>query len=296
MINDLLKSVRASLYERTASPLFGAFAVSWLLWNWKTVVVILSAMAVVEKFAYVEEAIYSSFGRAVLLLAVGPALTALIFLFGYPYPAKYVYRFWRKQQKELKDIRQQIDDVTPLTIEESRRIRQQVSAIQIEYDNELRRAAEEQERLKQAVSDQQERARELESKLEDERNKRVLTVPTAVVSDAEISETLRHQPYRLNFYPKQGGRKSKSMMFGPNGRILEGQSDYEHSWRVTNGRLEILRKDGSIHSRFYFHPASKVFTHTNEDDTLSTRGQYLVPDDASSEPNVPRARPRAKPA
>lgn len=33
MLDDLTKEIKAQLYERVKSPLFGAFALSWAAWN-----------------------------------------------------------------------------------------------------------------------------------------------------------------------------------------------------------------------------------------------------------------------
>lgn len=35
MFDELKKSISAILYERTTSPLFGSFILSWTVWNWK---------------------------------------------------------------------------------------------------------------------------------------------------------------------------------------------------------------------------------------------------------------------
>jgi len=37
MITDIRKSINAILYERVTSPLYGAFIVTWIAWNWKIV-------------------------------------------------------------------------------------------------------------------------------------------------------------------------------------------------------------------------------------------------------------------
>lgn len=34
-MNEFLKSIRAVLYDRVASPFYGTLIISWLLWNWK---------------------------------------------------------------------------------------------------------------------------------------------------------------------------------------------------------------------------------------------------------------------
>ena len=52
MLDDLSKSIKASLYERATSPLFGAFVISWLAWNYRFVLTVISSMSAKEKFSY----------------------------------------------------------------------------------------------------------------------------------------------------------------------------------------------------------------------------------------------------
>lgn len=285
MIDDFLKSVRAAMYERTTSPLAGAVALSWLVWNYKFVIVLFSSMEPEKKFGYIEQVLYPRTWGSLVDVLVGPLCTAALLIFVYPFPAKWTFKFWRNRQRELKEIRQQIDDETPLSREEARRIRRQVVAIQAEYERQLQRAAEEEERLKGVVGEEQERVRKLEHEIEQFRAARVdPTRPRA--SDDQIRSALVQRSYRLNYYSTNGARKSKVLLFGSNGDVLEGKSDFEHSWRVSNGRLETLRKDGRVHGRFDYFPLSKVFLHTNEPDTLSSKGQYLIPEDEKTESTV----------
>jgi len=69
----------------------------------------------------------------------------------YPYPAKFVYGFVRRRQREINELRQLIEDETPLTIEESRTIRSEVVALESRYRKELDSANDEISRLKAAV-------------------------------------------------------------------------------------------------------------------------------------------------
>ena len=282
MTEDIVKSIKAALYDRTTSPLFGALAVSWSLWNYKIFVVLFSGMTAPEKLAYIQNSLYGDSWDRALFWVIGPIVTALVFLFLYPYPAKWVFRFWRRRQKELRDIRQEIEDATPLTIEESRRIRRQIIDIQAEHDREIARRSEELERTKQALTDREASIEELQKELLGARS--VSTAHSSQpLSDEELASVLRSSPYRLFHNPERGRKSSKTMMFGPSGRILEGSNENEHTWRIVNGKLELLQADGKVHSRFQFHPTSKVFTHTNDQDTLSKRGQFLIPEpDASA--------------
>ena len=77
-------------------------------------------------------------------------------------------------------------------------------------------------------------------------------------------------------------RPTKIMRFGKGGVILDGKNKNESSWRIQSGYLELLDSDGQVHSRFYYNPVSKRFSHTNDLDTgsirkHSIRDQYMLP-------------------
>lgn len=69
--------------------------------------------------------------------------------------------------------------------------------------------------------------------------------------------------------------QSKPITFLRDGAVGEGQNQNEHTWRVQNGRLELLQGDGRVHSRFDFNEKATRFIHTNDPDTLSNRNQYI---------------------
>ncbi len=101
------------------------------------------------------------------------------------------------------------------------------------------------------------------------------TLPNCEIQAFIKEVTLLNRKYRLFFNPKIKG-KSKIMQFGANGVILEGKNKNESSWQIRNGFLELLNSDGQVHSRFYFIPKDNRFNHTNDADTHSIRGQYIV--------------------
>lgn len=285
MIEDIIKSVKASLYERSTSPLFGALAISWILWNYRVWLVVFSGMPALDKIGYLQEAMYTDPWEKAIFLAIGPVITAALFLFVYPYPAKWVFRFWRRKQKELRDIRTEIEGDTLLSLEESRRIRGQLIEIQKEYDEQLRKASQDLERTKQQLVERQGAVETLEGQLNEAKTAVSGRLSSAhSLSDAELSQILRASPFRLFHNPERGA--SKIMMFGPSERILEGANNNEHTWQLVNGKLELVQADGKVHSRFDYHPTSKVFTHTNDSDTLSKRGQFLIPEPKAAQQSV----------
>jgi hypothetical protein len=151
MVDDLIKSLKAQLYERASSPLLSVFVLSWLLWNYRFVSILFSTIPVIEKFNFIDTKLFSTYEDYLLRGFSYPLITTLLFIFVYPYPAKFVYQFWRNRLKELKEIRQKIEDETPLTIEESRNIKREALRIQLTFEKELDARAEEVKRLKEYI-------------------------------------------------------------------------------------------------------------------------------------------------
>lgn len=137
MFDDAIKTVKAQLYEKSGSPLFTAFVISWCSWNYRFIAVLISDLPIIEKFKYIDTQIFSSFDAYFFHGTILPLITAALIIFAYPYPARFVYEFWRQRQKELKAIQQKIEDETPLTKEEAREIRRDATSLQIKYDEEI---------------------------------------------------------------------------------------------------------------------------------------------------------------
>ena len=65
----------------------------------------------------------------------------------------------------------------------------------------------------------------------------------------ELQQILLRRTYRLFYNPAVPGlSKTKIMKFGPNGLIIEGKNNNENTWRISNGQLELLDKEGKVHA------------------------------------------------
>lgn len=151
MLDDLTKSIKAQLYERASSPLLASFGIAWLGWNYRFVIVLLTSGSYSEKFTYIDANIFPSWQQILLNGALYPMVTALLMLFVYPHPAKFVYRYWRERQRELKEIQKQIDDETPLTREEAKQIRQAALKASLDHETEMQKQSNEIARLKELI-------------------------------------------------------------------------------------------------------------------------------------------------
>jgi hypothetical protein len=123
MLEQLVKSIQSHLSDRLVSPLMGSVVVSWCLWNYKFLMILLSNNSVTTTLALVEGIAFPSTTTVVLRGVVFPFITAAAYIFIYPYPSKFVYDFTRRRQKELLEVRRRIEDETPLTLQESRTMR-----------------------------------------------------------------------------------------------------------------------------------------------------------------------------
>lgn len=153
MLDEMLKSIRAQLYERAVSPLMGSIVISWVLWNYKFILLILSGVTVTEKYRIIDEVLFSTWDQVYLHGMLFPLMTSLIYIYLYPYPARYVFQFSRNRQKEISDIKRDIEDETLLTAKESRAIRREIYAMEEELQKDLEKKDSEIERLKLEIEE-----------------------------------------------------------------------------------------------------------------------------------------------
>lgn len=162
-MDEILKSIKAYLYDRSTSPLFGAFLLSWSAWNYKFIVVLLADEPLAAKFAFIGTLfshidvdmwghgfwLSGSFVNGFLV----PALAAYVYMYGYPLLAKPVYEYSLKRQKELRELRQKAEDNRLLSIEESRELHKKLALLQVERDKETASYQRELASLRQIVAD-----------------------------------------------------------------------------------------------------------------------------------------------
>lgn len=152
MFEQIFGSIRNQIDERLSNPLAGSFLLSWCLWNYKFFVILFSAEGVAKTFELIDVIVFPDVQSVLLKGVVYPLVTSALYIFIYPYPARYVYEFSRTRQREISEIKRRIEEETPLTIEESRRIRSELARIESEYAEQLDRKNREVERLKSQIS------------------------------------------------------------------------------------------------------------------------------------------------
>lgn len=137
MIDEIYQSIRAQLYERAVSPLMGSFLVSWCLWNYKIILVILSGLTIQEKLSFIDTIHFSNW---VLIATYGllyPLATSVAYIIFYPHPAKYFFEYSSRRQKELSDLKKTIHEESLLSVADSRELNRKIFQLENEYQKEL---------------------------------------------------------------------------------------------------------------------------------------------------------------
>jgi hypothetical protein len=211
-VDDILKSIKAYLYDRSSSPLFGAFVLSWSAWNYKFIVALFTAGSLQEKFTFIEP-IFSRieieifghgfwFSGAFVNGFFVPALVAYAYLYAYPRLAKPVYEHSLKMQKELRELKQKTEDNRLLSVEESRELHKKLTLLQSEFDKATESYQQELTSLRQIIAQSEsttdeanlpERATVNSSRQLSKREEAILKVFSGRADEENVSDARVHE-------------------------------------------------------------------------------------------------------
>jgi transcription elongation GreA/GreB family factor len=132
-MKDAMQSIKAYLYDRSASPLLGAYVLAWSVWNYRVIVILLSSqLSPGQKFLMIEERFSNclvpllgwdwSAAAGLLHGLVVPAVITVAYIYAYPLLAKPVYQHSLDKKTELREIKIKIQKATLLTVGESKEI------------------------------------------------------------------------------------------------------------------------------------------------------------------------------
>jgi hypothetical protein len=275
VLENIVNSIKATLYDRTSSPLFGSFALSWAVWNYRVLVVLLGSGDFSNKLAFIDQQLYPHWWHVAVFGVAVPLVTAVAFIFVYPIPARWVYRYAANEHRKLRNLRKEIEGDELITEDEARKLRQDHVALQVQFDGQVKALKTERDTLSELAVQRQgmvdrlstqvatltevEKERDsLAAELERTKSKlrsieelrehvdsaraeaelRALDVGDApVVTKDQVANTI----WRLTFNPRlrnsQVGSKegSKRVHLLADGTVGEGQNNNEHRWGVTPG-------------------------------------------------------------
>lgn len=136
MLDDFRKSVNAQLYERVRSPLYGTFALSWLVWNWKFIYYLFTADGSIpaeNRVAAISE-YYVGWWPNLL----GPVLTTAFLLVCVEWVANHVYRLHLYYKQIRVNAKAKASDKELMTLEQAARLRMQLRATEESFERIIR--------------------------------------------------------------------------------------------------------------------------------------------------------------
>jgi len=151
MFSESITSIKATLYERISSPLLGSYIISFLIWNYKLIILIFSKSNADVKINFINDTLYPQIIDYFNYWFLFPSLTTLFFIFIYPIPAKFVYEHTQTKKAELKKIKQNIEDESLLTKKESYNLKRKIINLEYELDDLITRKNNEIKELKAMI-------------------------------------------------------------------------------------------------------------------------------------------------
>lgn len=259
MLKEALESLRTNWISRATSPLFGALAISWVVWNHRLLFVLFSEKSIAWRFNYIDSRLYPTVADFALYHFVGPVLSAVLYLYLFPYPARAVFRYTLKRRKELNDISLAIEGQQLLTLEEAQMLRKEMANAEAQRQQEKEKHAREMEQVSKANAALAERVNAAQLAEIQAEAQTIQARPD--FAKARITKYLLSRPFLFIFNPtvsREDG--ARTMMFASSGEIkMGGDGDYSH-WAVTpTGEIQFHDDGGNLTAKFSLDPKDASF-------------------------------------
>ncbi|QWV98658.1 single-stranded DNA-binding protein [Geomonas nitrogeniifigens] len=122
MISELSKSVKATLYDRVASPVSGMFLLSWVVWNWKLCLILFfSDYDVDRKITLISANYLNNYDNFYY-----PVMSTAVLVFLYPLISVLPAQVWEWANAYKSKIKHRYSLEVPLTVAQSIAIRQEL--------------------------------------------------------------------------------------------------------------------------------------------------------------------------
>lgn len=137
-IKDFLESVGGHVKERVSSPLAGPFIVSWVVINYKALIVLFSDMKPWVKFGYISNHIWTDWEQTLYLCVGYPLLAALLYILVYPIPLRLVMHASGWHERTTKSLKIKLAMEVPVAreelLEERKRFQDEIDGLQERLD------------------------------------------------------------------------------------------------------------------------------------------------------------------
>lgn len=131
MIKELTNSIKATLYQRISSPLYGTYILSWLLYNWQaTLPLLFGSKRFDERLVDFKAILIVGENSFVWCSLIAPMLITIAILLLQPLIQRYLYVYSEWNKSEGLKKRDKFSAETMLTLEQSNELRASVQKVQ----------------------------------------------------------------------------------------------------------------------------------------------------------------------
>lgn len=209
-MKDIINSFKAHMYERTSSPLLGAFIFYWIIFNYKFLIILFSDLKPIEKFNEISTNVYPSWIEQYGCGLALPIIATLLYILYFPKISNKIHEKWIEHQNELKKI----SNKRVLTYEEYGDFQRRFTELELSFDETFSKKDNEIINLKNSIDKKEElnnqtkdlhikQIEELHNEYKkeiDELNNIINNIPDNSVSTNDTNYTLSSEESNIMYY------------------------------------------------------------------------------------------------
>lgn len=159
-IEDITKSIKATLYERVSNPFILSFLAAWCIHNYRIIMIAFSDESLNSKLVKIDFQFEYNVLVSGMVFNLGGILHGLIIPFMYtliyicvlPYLSKPINQIHFTKQSELLSAKQKAEGLELLTKEKSRELRQEIIILEKKYSEKVQILEQENSELRRIIS------------------------------------------------------------------------------------------------------------------------------------------------
>ncbi|MGD9554651.1 MAG: hypothetical protein AB7D96_08500 [Arcobacteraceae bacterium] len=221
-MQDIINSFKAHLYERTSSPLIGAFIFYWLICNYKMIIILFdNSLNSQNKFLEIdklyEKDIFILWNYNIPLNGLLiPVLITLLYLLIFPFISNLIHKGWILHQNKLKEI----SNGKVLTKKEFGELQQKFTELELSFDEKFQKKDNEILKLKSLNEKKDNLVFEYQSKIES--FEKIISSKDSEINN--IRNDLSNYHIELNHKNEEiSDLKQEIQRLSPNTDILENE-------------------------------------------------------------------------
>ncbi|MGH8492482.1 MAG: hypothetical protein ACRERR_05180 [Moraxellaceae bacterium] len=150
-MTDLWEATKEHVKARFENPLLGAFALSWLIWNYKLIIIIVGKMDPTNKIDYIASQLYATNLQKIGCVAA-PLVFSLFYLLIYPELDRWLSVQVEQRRIKKSQALERVQHGRLLTATESKELQGKMIELEIEKQRLVKEAQDEAHRISRALT------------------------------------------------------------------------------------------------------------------------------------------------